>query len=160
MARDWVRSSGDGGPQKARPWRTLDVENRQCNMRPVITLHLGRTGASDEETHAMLARSRLEHARYALAFCGGANNWYQVESAGLAVATFYSPELTHSDALLRTALRRLRWINSLAYYDDGFQFELTPGNHVFPTSSMFEVVQGARARGVELPCWASIRRGR
>ena len=49
------------------------------------------------------------------------------------------------------ALRRLRWINSFAYYDDGFQFELTPGYHVFPTSSMFAVVLAARARGVTLP---------
>ena len=44
-----------------------------------------------------------------------------------------------------------KWINSFAYYDDGFQFELTPGYHVFPTSSIFSVVQAARARGVALP---------
>ena len=137
--------------QRVGPWRTLEVGNRQCNMWPVITLHLGQSRAFDEATHAMLARSRLEHMRYALAYCGGANNWYQVESAGLAVAALYSPELAHADALLHVALRRLRWINSFAYHDDGFQFELTPGYHVYPTSSMFAVVQAARARGVYLP---------
>jgi hypothetical protein len=99
----------------------------------------------------MLARSRLEHMRYALAFCGGSNNWYQVESAGLATAALFSPELRHADAYLRVALRRLKWINSFAYYDDGFQFELTHGYHVFPTSSMFAVVRAAEARGVGLP---------
>ena len=137
--------------QLVGPWRTLEVGNRQANMWPVITELAGRTDAFDAATHAMLARSRLEHIRYALAFCGGANNWYQVESAGLACAALTSPELRHADAYLRIALRRLKWLNSFAYYDDGFQFELTPGYHVFPTSSIFSVVQVAKARSVALP---------
>lgn len=133
------------------PWRTLEVGNRQCNMWPSAIGLLGQTDAFNPATHAMLARSRLDHIRYALAFCGGANNWYQVEAAGLAVAALCSPELRLVDAYLRVALRRLKWINSFAYYDDGFQFELTHGYHVFPTVSMFAVVQAAQARGVELP---------
>ena len=99
----------------------------------------------------MLARSRLEHIRYLLAYCGGANNWYQVESAGLAIATLFSPELRQADTYLRVALRRLKWINSFAYYDDGFQFELTHLYHVFPTLSMFSLVRTAKARDVALP---------
>jgi hypothetical protein len=137
--------------QRQGPWRTLEVGNRQANVWPVIAACLGRTDAFDDATHAMMARSRLDHMRYALAYCGGPNNWYQVEAAGLATAALCSPELRHADAYLRVALRRLRWINGFAYYDDGFQFELTPGYHVFPTSSMFAVVLAARARGVELP---------
>ena len=137
--------------QPVGPWRTLEVGNRQANVWPTVIELAGQAEAFDAATHAMLARSRLEHIRYALAFCGGANNWYQVESAGLAVAALYSPELRHADAYLRVALRRLRWLNSFAYYDDGFQFELTPGYHVFPTSSIFSVVQVAQARGVALP---------
>jgi len=137
--------------QLAGPWRTLEVGNRQANVWPVVLACAGNADAFDEELHAMLARSRLEHMRYLTAFCGGANNWYQVEAAGLAVAAQFSPELRHADAYLRVALRRLKWINSFAYYDDGFQFELSPGYHVFPTSSMFSVVQAARVRGVELP---------
>jgi len=137
--------------QPVGPWRTLEVGNRQANMWPVVMACAGSSEAFDQETHAMLARSRLEHMRYLLAFCGGANNWYQVECSGLAVAAMFSPEVRHADAYLRVAVRRLKWINSFAYYDDGFQFELTPGYHVFPTSSMFSVVQTARIWGVELP---------
>lgn len=137
--------------QRLGPWRTLEVGNRQANMWPSALAILGQTEAFDEATHAMMARSRLEHMRYALAYCGGANNWYQVEAAGLAVAALFSPELKHADAFLRIALRRLKWINSFAYYDDGFQFELTHLYHVFPTSSMFAVVKAANARGVALP---------
>ncbi len=137
--------------QLSGPWRTLEVGNRQANVWPAVLACAGTAEAFDVETHAMLARSRLEHMRYLTAFCGGANNWYQVESAGLAVAALFSPELRDADAFLRIALRRLQWINSFAYYDDGFQFELSPGYHVFPTSSMFSVVQTARVRGVELP---------
>jgi hypothetical protein len=133
------------------PWRTLEVGNRQCNVWPAVLALLGEAAPFDPATHAMLARSRLEHMRYLLAYCGGANNWYQVESAGLATAALFSPELRHTDAYLRVALRRLRWINSFAYYDDGFQFELSHGYHVFPTSSLFAVVRTARARGVSLP---------
>jgi len=133
------------------PWRTLEVGGRQCNVWPHVLGHLGQTEPFDADTHAMLARSRLEHMRYLLAYCGGANNWYQVESSGLAVAALFSPELRHADAYLRVAMRRLKWINSFAYYDDGFQFELTPGYHVFPTRSMFAVITAAKARGVELP---------
>ena len=133
------------------PWRTLEVGNRQCNVWPDVIALLGRTEAFDAETHAMLARSRLDHMRYLLAYCGYGNNWYQVESAGLATAALFSPELRHADTYLRVALRRLKWINSFAYYDDGFQFELTPGYHMFPTNSMFAVVRTARARGVQLP---------
>lgn len=133
------------------PWRTLEVGSRQCNMWPSVAALLGDTAPFDEATHAMMARSRLEHIRYLLAFCGGPNNWYQVESAGLAVAALFSPEVRHADTVLRIALRRLQWINSFAYYDDGFQFELSHGYHIFPTSSMFAVVQAARARGVSLP---------
>ena len=81
--------------------------------------YLGQTAPFDEATHAMLARSRLEHMRYLTAFCGGPNNWYQVEASGLAVAALCSPELTLADTYLRIALRRLKWINSVAYYDDG-----------------------------------------
>ncbi|MFN2129438.1 MAG: alginate lyase family protein [Anaerolineae bacterium] len=137
--------------QLSGPWRTLEVGNRQANAWPAILACAGTAEGFDEDTHAMLARSRLDHMRYATAFCGGANNWYQVEAAGLAVAALFSPELRHADAYLRIALRRLQWINSFAYYDDGFQFELSPGYHVFPTSSMFSVVQAARVRGVTLP---------
>ncbi len=133
------------------PWRTLEVGNRQCNMWPAVIALLGETAPFDEATQAMLARSRLEHMRYLLAYCGGPNNWYQVESAGLAVSALFSPELKHAEAYLRVALRRLKWINSFAYYEDGFQFELSHGYHVFPTSSMFSVVQTAKARGVDLP---------
>jgi hypothetical protein len=137
--------------QLSGPWRTLEVGNRQANAWPAILACAGTAEGFDEDTHAMLARSRLDHMRYATAFCGGANNWYQVEAAGLAVAALFSPELRHACVYLRIALRRLQWINSFAYYDDGFQFELTPGYHVFPTSSMFSVVQAARVRGVTLP---------
>jgi hypothetical protein len=133
------------------PWRTLEVGNRQCNIWPDVIGYLGATEAFDAETHAMLARSRLEHMRYLLAYCGPTNNWYQVESAGLATAALFSPELRHAEAYLRVALRRLKWINSFAYYDDGFQFELSHLYHVFPTSSMFAVIRTARARDVNLP---------
>ncbi len=137
--------------QPQGPWRTLEVGNRQTNTWPEVVGCLGQTAYFDDALHAMMARSRLEHMRYLLAYCGGANNWYQVESAGMAVAALYSPELRQADAYLRVALRRLRWLNSFAYYDDGFQFELTPGYHVFPTSSMFNVLRVAQARGVQLP---------
>jgi hypothetical protein len=137
--------------QRQGPWRTLELGNRQANMWPAAMAVLGQTDAFDEATHAMLARSRLDHIRYALAYCGGANNWYQVEAAGLAVAALFSPELKHADAYLRIAMRRLKWINSFAYYADGFQFELTHLYHVFPTSSMFAVVKTAQARKVALP---------
>ena len=112
---------------------------------------MGDHDVFDDDLHAMVARSRLDHMRYMLAFCGGANNWYQVEASGLAIAALFSPELKQSEAVLRIALRRLKWINSFAYYDDGFQFELTHGYHVFPTSSLFAVVQTAKAREVSLP---------
>jgi len=137
--------------QPLGPWRTLEVGNRQANTWPALVALLGDTEPFDKATHAMMARSRLDHIRYALAFCGGPNNWYQVEAAGLAVAALFSPELRLADAYLRIALRRLKWINSFAYFDDGFQFELSHGYHVFPTSSMYAVVQTAQARGVTLP---------
>ncbi len=133
------------------PWRTLEVGGRQSHILPDVISYLGRTEAFDADTHAMLARSRLEHIRYLLAYCGGASNWYQLESAGLATAALFSQELRHADAYLRVALRRLRWINSFAYYDDGFQFELTHFYHMLPTTYMFAVVHTARARGVALP---------
>ncbi len=133
------------------PWRTLEVGSRQWRIWVDTLGYLGQTAPFDNALHAMLARSRFEHMRYALAFCGGPNNWYQVEASGLAVAALYSPELKQAGAYLRIALRRLKWINSFAYYDDGFQFELTHGYHVFPTNAIFAVVQVARARGVQLP---------
>lgn len=133
------------------PWRTLETGVRQCLQLPDIIGYLGGTDAFDEPTHAMIARSRLEHMRYAMAFCGWPNNWYQAESSGLAVAAMCSPEVRLSDSYLRIALRRLKWINSLAYYNDGFQFELTHGYHRFPTTCIMSVLNVARARGVELP---------
>ena len=113
--------------------------------------YLGQTEPFDDATHAMLARSRFEHMRYLTAFCGGPNNWYQVEASGLAVAALCSPELKLADVYLRIALRRLKWINSVAYYDDGFQFELSHGYHAFPTMAITSVVRAAQARGVALP---------
>ncbi len=133
------------------PWRTLEVGSRQWRIWVDVLGYLGQTAPFDDALHAMLARSRFEHMRYGLAYCGGPNNWYQVEASGLAVAALYSPELRQTDAYLRIALRRLKWINSFAYYDDGFQFELTQGYHIFPTNAIFSVVQVARAREVQLP---------
>ncbi|MBN1676023.1 MAG: alginate lyase family protein [Kiritimatiellae bacterium] len=133
------------------PWRTLEVGNRQANTWPAVTAAFCQTEAFDEATHAMLARSRFEHMRYLLAYCAGVGNWFQVESAGLAVAALLSPELRLADAYLRIALRRLKWINSQAYFDDGFQFELSHLYHMFPTSSMFAVLPAAKARGMALP---------
>jgi len=133
------------------PWRTLEVGSRQWRVWVDVISYVGKTAPFDADMHAMLARSRLEHMRYLAAYCGGPNNWYQVEASGMAVAALYSPELKHADAYLRLALRRLKWINSFAYYDDGFQFELTHTYHMFPSSGIFSVVQAARARGVDLP---------
>ena len=133
------------------PWRTLEVGARPWRIWPNTLGWLGQTEAFDEATHAMLARSRLEHIRYLLAYCGGPNNWYQVEASGLATAALYSPDLRQAEAALRIGLRRLKWINSFAYYDDGFQFELTQGYHMFPTLAIFGVVRAAKARGVRLP---------
>lgn len=133
------------------PWRTLETGTRQWRVWVDALGYLGQTAPFDDALHAMLARSRLDHIRYLLAYCGGPNNWYQVEASGLAVAALFSPELRLANAYLRIALRRLRWINSFAYYDDGFQFELTHGYHNFPTSAIFAVVQAARARQVDLP---------
>jgi hypothetical protein len=151
-----LRSWYDGCPMPNHwhlqgPWRTLEVGNRQCNMWPAAMAVMGGHDAFDDDLHAMLAHSRLDHIRYAMAFCGGANNWYQVEASGLACAALFSPELNLADAYLRVAMRRLQWINSFAYYDDGFQFELTHGYHVFPTSSLFAVVRTAKAREIDLP---------
>ncbi len=137
--------------QTQGPWRTLEVGSRQWRVWADTLGYLGQTDAFDPETHAMLARSRLEHIRHLLSYCGGPNNWYQVEASGLATAALFSPELRHADAFLRIALRRLKWINRFAYYDDGFQFELSHGYHVFPTSAIFAVARTARARGVPLP---------
>jgi hypothetical protein len=137
--------------QYTGPWRTLEVGGRPWRVWLDVMGYLGQTAAFDEATHAMLARSRLEHMRYLTAFCGGPNNWYQVEASGLAVAALCSPELTLADAYLRIALRRLKWINSRAYYDDGFQFELSHGYHAFPTMAITSVVRAAQARGVALP---------
>ncbi|MFW5835860.1 MAG: alginate lyase family protein [bacterium] len=137
--------------QSVGPWRTLEAGNRMANQWPDIFGWFGGTEAFGDELHAMYARSRLDHMRYLSAFCGGSNNWYQVESAGLAVASLLSPEVRLSRSYLELALRRLEWINSFAYYDDGFQFELTPGYHVFPTYSMLNVVRAARASRTDLP---------
>jgi hypothetical protein len=137
--------------QYTGPWRTLEVGGRPWRVWLDVVGYLGQTEPFDAATHAMLARSRLEHMRYLTAFCGGPNNWYQVEASGLAVAALCSPDLKLADAYLRIALRRLKWINSVAYYDDGFQFELTHGYHAFPTMAITSVVQAAQARGVPLP---------
>jgi hypothetical protein len=133
------------------PWRTLEVGSRQWRVWVDVLGYLGQTAPFNNALHAMMARSRLDHLRYASAFTSGPNNWYQVEAAGVAVSALYSPELKLADAYLRLALRRLKWINSFAYYDDGFQFELSHGYHMFPTDALFAVVQAAKARGAQLP---------
>ena len=137
--------------QLVGPWRTLEVGSRQWRVWLDVVGYLGKTDAFDDATHAMIARSRLEHMRYALAYCGGPNNWYQVEASGLAVTAMCLPELRLSGAYLRIALRRLKWINSFAYYNDGFQFELSHGYHLFPTSGILSVVHVAKARHIALP---------
>lgn len=133
------------------PWRTLEVGSRQWRTWIDVIGYLGQTEPFDETLHSMLARSRYEHMRYLTAFCGGPNNWYQVESSGLAVAALCSPELRDAETYLRLAMRRLKWLNTLAYYEDGFQFELSHGYHMFPTAAILAVVQTARAREVALP---------
>lgn len=137
--------------QALGPWRTLEVGSRQWRSWVDVTGYLGKTEPFTPALHAMVARSRFDHLRYATAFTSGPNNWYQVEASGIAVSALLSPELKQADAYLRLALRRLKWVNSFAYYDDGFQFELSHGYHMFPTYALFAVVQAARARGVQLP---------
>jgi hypothetical protein len=133
------------------PWRTLETGTRQWRVWVDVIGYLGQSAPFDDALHAMLACSRLDHLRYATAFTSWPNNWYQVEASGVAVSAIFSPELKQADAYLRIALRRLKWINSFAYYDDGFQFELTHGYHMFPTNAIFAVVQAAKARQVSLP---------
>lgn len=137
--------------QMTGPWRTLEVGGRPWRLWVDALGYMGKEDFFTDETHAMLALSRLEHIRYLLAYSGPPMNWYQVECSGLAVSALYSPELKLADAYLRIALRRLKWINSFAYFDDGFQFELTQGYHIFPTNAIFSVVNAASARNVPLP---------
>ena len=133
------------------PWRTLELGSRQWRTWVDILGYLGQTEFFDEDFHAMVARSRLDHLRYGLAFTSWPNNWYQVEAAGMATSALLLPELRQSAAYLRIAMRRMKWINSFAYYDDGFQFELSHGYHMFPTNALFAVVRTARAASAALP---------
>lgn len=137
--------------QAVGPWRSLEVGRRQAIIWPTILAMAGRSDSFIPEIHEMLAFSRLDHMRFALAFCGYAHNWLQVEASGLATAALLSPELRQSEAFLRVALRRLRWVNSFAFYDDGHQFELCYAAHAFATLALSGVVETARVRGVSLP---------
>ena len=134
-----------------QPWRTLETGTRMSRTMPLVINTLGQTEAFDEDTHAMMARMRLDHMRYLTAFSGPHMNWFQVESASLATAAIYSQECRLWKTYLRLAMRRLRWINRIGYFADGFQFELTHGYHGFPTSTQFGTCIAARMAGVELP---------
>lgn len=152
LLRSWYTSNPVPNHKEiAGPWRTLEVGSRQWRVWVDVLGYLGQTTPFDGGLHTLMACSRLDHLRYAAAFTSWPNNWYQVEAAGMAVSALYSPELNQSEAYLKLAMRRLNWINSFAYYEDGFQFELSHGYHMFPTDALFAVVQAAKARGAALP---------
>ncbi len=136
--------------QAIGPWRTLELGRRQAIIWPTIIAAVGKSDYFTPEIHKILACSRLDHMRFATAFCGLPHNWLQVEAAGLATAALFSPELRQAEAYFRVAMRRLRWINSFAFYDDGQQFELCYAAHSFATLAMSGVVETARVRGVAL----------
>lgn len=132
------------------PWRSLEVGRRQAFKWPRIISLAGKSDHFTPEIHKILAYSRLDHMRFATAFCGLFNNWYQAESAGLAAAALYSPELRQAEAYFRIGMRRLRWINSFAFLDDGHLFELNHGTHSFTVLTFLSVAEVARVRGVRL----------
>ncbi len=137
--------------QMIGPWRSLEVGRRQAVIWPTIIALAGKSDSFTPDIHKMLAFSRLDHMRFATAFPGIPHNWLQVEASGLATAALLSPELRQSEAFLRVAMRRLRWVNSYAFYKDGQQFELCYAAHAFATLALSGVVETARARGVSLP---------
>jgi hypothetical protein len=133
------------------PWRTLEAGRRQAFKWPRIIALAGKSDSFTPEIHQMLAYSRLDHMRFATAFCGLFNNWYQVEAAGLATAALFSPELRQAEAYFRVAMRRLRWINSFAFLDDGHLFELNHGTQSFTVLTFLSLAEAARVRGIRLP---------
>ena len=92
------------------PWRTLEVGSRPWRVWLDVVGHLGQTAPFDAATHAMLARSRLEHMRYLTRLLRRPQQLVPGRGvrAGGGRALFAGIDPGRR-AYLRIAMRRLKW---------------------------------------------------
>jgi len=131
-------------------WRTLEVGGRMINNWPIIQLRLldfpGLAEALPE-----IARSSLEQARYLEAHPRTRDNWFQVETSGLAAVAVLYPEFKESDRFFRGAMRRYHWVNGESFFPDGFQTENSVYYHAFPLGCIGNLCRLAEACGRPAP---------
>lgn len=98
-----------------------------------------------------LARWMFLILRYLIAYCGPANNWLQIETAGSLVALAHFPNWPDRPIIEPLLVERLRWINQRMFLPDGMQSECAPGYHVFPWQSETIAMGTLEALGTDVP---------
>ncbi len=153
LLRSWLETSPV--PDRWQPllqWRTLEVGNRAGQVWPMILLAVADQPRFQRELLFDMAHSYLEHGRYLLAHHSlFGNNWFQVESGGLAVTALLFPEFRESERFWHCALRRLAWINQVCFLPDGFQAECSTTYHWFPVHGITVLYELATLLERELP---------
>ena len=155
LVRLW-RSWYDTSPvlnrwQPLTQWRTLEVGARSGQQWPYVLLTSAQHPIFREGMLWEMAKSYLEHGRYLQVHqASGANNWFQVETGGLAATALLFPEFRESARFMQCALRRMEWINRECFLPDGFQSECSTAYHGFPVNGIGVVYHLARLLGVTL----------
>ncbi|MFW6007433.1 MAG: alginate lyase family protein [Halanaerobiales bacterium] len=116
------------------PWRTLEAGSRSWRTWPAILNTFLGANVSPEIIFNF-CKCYIEQAHYLLTHkAGGLNNWYQVESCGLATIAALFPEYKYSEYVYEIAVERITRINEICFLPDGFQYEGSATYHFFPYS--------------------------
>lgn len=132
-------------------WRTLEVGGRLCLRWPEFMFRLLKSREFREKCLFNMARSCLDHAHYLMSHHAVGGNWLQVESSGLGICALLFPEFNESGKFLKTAMQRLKWVNSKYVLPDGFQSECSTTYHDFPLSAMCSLCKIAQLAKKNLP---------
>lgn len=146
LMHSWLDQSPRPDIGREFQWRTLEVGDRAANRWPdILAIGAGDSVFVRELFYPMI-HCLYQHADYLMVHnFPRANNWSQVEAAGLLSAAMILSEHRNADTYHSTALRRFKYLNRVLYLPDGMQAENSVYYHTFPIGTQINVFRLARS---------------
>lgn len=140
-------NSGGGSPA----WETLSTACRCYVFWFRAFFSLLKSDLMPDELIVSMLKSFWMHAEHLYDFTGHSNNWLIVESRVLASCGILFPEFRESSKWREEGFRRLKQEFDRQVFDDGVQYEFSPGYHHMSMNGFFEAYRLSRLNGYTIP---------
>lgn len=153
LTRDWIRKNPVTAERchYPRSWDAIQVGFRAMRWCGLLPYFLNAEACSPQGVLDLLA-ALYNHARRIIVLpYPQPDNFFMIESAGLAQIALTFPEFLDAPEWLDTAFARLQRALDQQVLPDGIQHELAPGYHLYCAMLYMDIVDQAGRNGRDTP---------